>query len=340
VSFHIPVPRERSGIELDEFLCLLFPLLDKGFLRHQVRDGRVLVDGVAAVPSQHLSTDQVISIDIDEASAPDPPAAPSVALEVLHEDDEVLVIDKPAGLAVEPERWERGAACLSGALGRLAMQRSSIAVGSRVQPTAGLRFRPRLVHRIDKDTTGVVLVAKSLSAERRLRAAFEAGTVHKAYLALVEGEHPLAEGETEMIDLAIGPDRRKSGRMQVDERGGRSARTRIGVEQRFRGFTLLRCEPLTGRTHQIRVHLAARGFPLVVDPLYGRRRSFSLSEIKRGYRPKRGRPETPLISRLTLHALELCFPGPDGSECSVRAEPPADLRRALKQLAKVRPPRR
>ena len=123
---------------------------------------------------------------------------------------------------------------------------------------------------------------------------------------------------------------------------GKEARTRISVEQRFRGFTLLRCEPMTGRTHQIRVHLAAKGFPLAVDPLYGRRRALPLSEIKAGYRAKPGRPESPLIDRLTLHALEIEFPLPSDPGRSVRVQSPVprDFARTLKQLGKVRPPRR
>ncbi len=102
----------------------------------------------------------------------------------------------------------------------------------------------------------------------------------------------------------------------------------------------MRCEPLTGRTHQIRVHLSAEGFPLVVDPDYGRRDSLALSEIKRNYRPKRGGKESPLIDRLTLHALRLEFPDSAGQPCIVEASPPKDFQRVLKQLAKVRPPTR
>jgi len=110
----------------------------------------------------------------------------------------------------------------------------------------------------------------------------------------------------EIIDLPLGPDERRSGIVCV-RRDGKEARTRIAVERRFRGYTLLRCEPLTGRTHQIRVHLAAGGFPLAVDPNYGRRRALALSEIKPDYRFKPGRVETPLIERLTLHALSIEF---------------------------------
>lgn len=338
---HIVVPRERHGIELDEFLCLLYPLLNKGFLRGHIRDGKVLLDGQKTVPSTHLRTNQVISIDIDEQSdaIPVAPVAPRIEIEVLYEDDEVMVVDKPAGLPVEPERWERGNACLSGALLELALKRSDIELDGASNPSEALDFRPRLVHRIDKGTSGAVLVAKTLEAERRLRDAFAEGGIHKSYLALVEGEYPLRDGESDVIDLPIGPDRRKSGRMTVVEKGGKPSQTRVTVEEPFQGFTLLRCEPITGRTHQIRVHLAYTGFSLAVDSVYGRRDNLPLSEIKSSYRVKRGRKESPLIERLTLHAHRLAFPDSQGAKHEVEAPLPKDYQRVLKQLAKVRPAR-
>ena len=342
VTDHIVVPRERHGIELDEFLCLLYPLLNKGFLRGLIRDGMVLLDGAKTLHSKHLRTDQVVSIDINEdpETLPQRPVAPVLELDVLYEDEDVMVVDKPAGLPVEPERWAKGNACLSGALLDLALKRSHVDVEHAAQAAEGMDFRPRLVHRIDKDTTGAVLVAKNIESERRLREAFAEGTVHKSYLALVEGEYPLLDGQSTTIDLPIGPDHRKSGRMRVDEKGGKASRTQVQVEQRFSGFTLMRCAPLTGRTHQIRVHLSATGFPLVVDASYGRRTSLALSEIKRNYRPKRGGCESPLIARLTLHAERIAFPDRTGQLQQVQAPLPKDFTRVLKQMTKVRPPRR
>jgi len=324
---HLSVEREDSGMELDEFLCRMYPHLAKGFLRRQVRAGRVLVGGATVVPSARLRADDVVSIDFEEADEAEPrPSHPRVELTVLYEDEHVLAIDKPAALPVEPDRWAPDLPNLAGVLADLGMRGS---------------FRPRLVHRLDKDTSGVVVAARTLEAERSLRTSFDQHRVDKEYLALVEGEHPLSDGEAEEIDRPIGPDRRRSGRMRVCEEG-KPAQTSVEVEQRFRGFTLLRCRPRTGRTHQLRVHLAAEGFPLVVDPLYGRRRALMLSEIKAGYRPKRGRPERPLIDRLSLHAARITFPDPadEAHTVSVEAPLPEDLARTLKQLAKVRVPRR
>ena len=314
-------------MELDEFLCRRYPHLAKGFLRRQVRSGRVLVDGTPAHPSDRLHTEDVISIDFDDEQLAEPGRrGPKIELRVLHEDAYVIAIDKPASLPVEPDRWSPDQPNLVGALADLGEQQS---------------FRPRLVHRLDKQTSGVVIAARTLEAERSLRASFDQGRVEKEYLALVEGEHPLADGGSMRVDRPIGPDRRRSGRMRVSEQG-KPAETALEVEQRFRGFTLLRCRPRTGRTHQIRVHLAAEGFPLIVDPLYGRRHKLLLSEIKSGYRSKPGREEQALIDRLTLHAARITFPDPANEEraVSVEAPLPEDFARTLKQLAKVRAPRR
>jgi RluA family pseudouridine synthase len=349
------VPSERSGIELDEFLCLEFPGLSKGFVREQVRQGAVLLNGMAAHPSQRLHGDEVVVVSFDDEAAARRDAAaraPRAAhVEVLWEDEDLLVADKPAGLASEPERWSRGAPYLGTAL---------LDLGRRARPP----YRPRLVHRLDKDTSGCIAAAKSLDAERFLRQCFERGLVRKEYWALVEGEHPLPAGRTETIELALAGEGQRGGRVRVDARSGKPSSTEIEVVRRFRGYTLLACRPLTGRTHQIRVHLAARGFPLAVDALYGRRSALLLSELKRGYRKKTGGAERPLLARLALHArvLELPLPRAHGYEVPdrapapgapgapgatgtpsapvdrVRAEAPLarDLELALKQLARWR----
>jgi 23S rRNA pseudouridine1911/1915/1917 synthase len=339
------VPAEHHGLELDEFLCLLYPGHGKGRLRQWVRAGRVLVDGEPANPSQRVRGEQLLILDLGPEFDQPEPVAPELPLAVLYEDRHLLVVDKPADLAVEPERWKPEAATLAGALLRRAREDSRASEGQ-------LDWRPRGVHRLDKDTTGCVAVAKDLDTERRLRTAFETGRVDKRYLALVEGEHPAADGQWVEIDRPLGPEPRRSGAMRVAA-DGKPSRTELRVAQRFRGYTLLECRPRTGRTHQIRVHLASEGFPLAVDPLYGRRDVLLLSELKRGYRAKRGRPERPLIGRLTLHAARLVLPlqegedappaelpaglSADGRWLSVVAPAPRDLDQTLRQLAKVRP---
>lgn len=330
----IVVPAERVGLELDEFLCLVFPERSKGFLRAQIRAGRILLDGQPAHPGARLRISQVVLLEESPEDWPEVGATERAPeLPILHEDEQLLVVDKPAGLACEPERWDKEKASLASAVLELARARAA-AAGTALP----LDWRPRLLHRLDKDTTGVALVAKTLECERAVRAAFESGKVEKTYLALVEGEYPLRDGEEDRIAFALAPDERRSGRMVVDELEGKPAETLVRVAQRFRGYTLVECRPLTGRTHQIRVHLAERGFPLVVDPLYGRRRSFALSEFKAGYRKKRGQTERPLIERHTLHAARLAL-DLAGRRRVFESPLPPDLERVLKQLARHRAPR-
>ena len=331
---YLCVPQDRVGLELDEFLCLHFPELTKGRVRALIREGRALLDGELSRPNKRLTREQVVIVDLDEEDMMPSAIPPEAELEVLYEDERVLVVNKPAGIASEPERWAREKASVAGGLVQLARERTEDDAQN-----APLEFRPRLLHRLDKDTSGALAVAKDLETERCLRHAFEVGEVHKTYLAIVEGEYPETDGEGELIDLPLESDARRSGRMRVARKGGKPSQTRVAAERRFRGFTAMRCHPLTGRTHQIRVHLAHQGFPLVVDPLYGRNEAFLLSSIKSGYKHKRGHAERPLIGRLSLHAWRIELPAVvlDASPVQVEAPLPRDFAALLRQLEKVRP---
>ncbi len=332
VNYHLNVPEEQAGIVLDQFLVGAFPNFAKAQLRRVVRDGKVLLNGGPCTPSHRLRSNDVVSVlleddDEDQLALAAPSGPEQVEIPILHEDEHVIAIDKPAHLACEPDRWNREKAHLIDSLNAQLAQRV-------LTPSL------RIVHRLDRDTSGVMLVAKTIEAERELRVAFDEHTIEKTYFALVEGDYALGEDEVDTIDLPLGPDARRSGIMVVRE-DGKAARTEVRLEKRFHGFSLLRCRPLTGRTHQIRVHLAARGFPLAVDPIYGRRKSLALSEFKAGYRKKPGRIESALIDRLSLHSSSIVFPlvGESGRVQRVEAPLPRDFCRVLKQLAKFRPAR-
>jgi 23S rRNA pseudouridine955/2504/2580 synthase/23S rRNA pseudouridine1911/1915/1917 synthase len=192
-----------------------------------------------------------------------------------------------------------------------------------------------VVHRLDKDTSGVMVFAKNIEAQRHLSHQFQNNTVNKEYVALVIGRPAEQEG---MVDAPIEPDKQHVGAMKVDKRG-KPARTAWRIEETFRGLTLVRAMPKTGKTHQIRVHLQHLGHPLAVDPLYGpsadeKGPGIFLSKFKRGYRLGKFAEERPLISRLTLHAEKLRLTLPNGSELEIVAEMPKDLRATINMLRK------
>jgi 23S rRNA pseudouridine955/2504/2580 synthase/23S rRNA pseudouridine1911/1915/1917 synthase len=238
-------------------------------------------------------------------------------LEILFRDHNLVAVFKPAGVATIPGRGESDSI-----LEQLGRQLNLPSAGE-ADP------RVRVVHRLDKDTSGVLLFALNRAAQQHVSHQFQNNTVEKEYLALVRGRPAEKEG---VIDAPLAPHPTSAKRMAVVKRGGRPARTQWRVEESFRGFTLIRCFPKTGKTHQIRVHLAHIALPLAIDPLYGSSQPILLSQFKRDYRPTRGETERPLIARLTLHAEKLRLTNLDGQPIEIVAPPPKDFRATLNQL--------
>ena len=236
----------------------------------------------------------------------------NIQIPVLYEDEQLLAADKPAGVLSAPDNWDPD---LPVAVVLLAKGRG------RLWP----------VHRIDKDTTGVLLLARSEDAHRALSRAFETRTVTKVYRTLVRGVPDWTESS---CDLPLSPDRDALHRTIVDTHRGKPSRTDFSVLQAIGGYALVEARPETDRTHQIRVHLAALGFPIACDPLYGDGKPLLLSAVKRGWR---GDPfeERPLLARTALHAASVAFPNPaTGASMLIEAPYPKDFRAALAQLEK------
>jgi 23S rRNA pseudouridine1911/1915/1917 synthase len=250
-------------------------------------------------------------------------------LKILHEDNDLLVIDKPSGLLVIPDRWDASKPTVV-KLARTHLQMRADATGhSAAEP-------PRIwvVHRLDRDTSGVLILAKSDRAHSALSRQFELGQVRKAYLALVTGQGIQDEGS---IRLPIGSHPQRPGMMAISRRQGKSALTRYAVLERFRGYTLLDVRPQSGRSHQIRLHLQAIGHPLAIDPFYGSEEPLLLSALKPSYRPKAGAAEHPLMGRLTLHAHALGLTHPThGGTCEWVAPLPKDFAAVLRNLRRYR----
>jgi RluA family pseudouridine synthase len=236
---------------------------------------------------------------------------------VLYEDAALLVLAKPSGVLVIPDRYDRSVPNLYDLL---------TADGESVW----------VVHRLDRDTSGAILFARTAEAHADLNSQFEARGVQKRYLALCRGGHAEESGT---IDLPLAPHTRVDGRMVVDRHRGKESVTDFRIVERFAGFALVEAIPRTGRTHQIRIHLAEAGLPIVGDPVYGDREAFRLSAIKRGYRAG-AEPEKPLLARTALHAASIEFRHPSSGETvKYEADLPKDLRSALQSLRKYAPSR-
>ena len=293
----LEIPPEAAGERLDVFLA---PSLgSRSQAQRAIAAGRVLVDGAAAAKGHRVRPGERIAVE-DEPAPPAVPGGESAApFGVAYEDEHLIVVDKPAGVVVHPARSHRE--------GTLAQALSGRAAGGEDAGRAGI------VHRLDRDTSGLLVVAKSDEVHRRLKAALAARDIRREYLALVEGRPPARSGT---IDAPIGRDRRDRTRMAVDAgAGAKPAVTHFELERALPQATLLRVRLQTGRTHQIRVHLRAIGHPVCGDPEYGHAGLYGLE-------------------RQFLHAARLVFDHPvTGAPLDIVSPLPEDLERALAAAA-------
>jgi 23S rRNA pseudouridine1911/1915/1917 synthase len=277
----VVVDAPDAGQRLDRWLAARLADVSRARLQGLIAEGHVRVDGATRKPSHRVVVGERIDVDIPppppEELEPEP-----IALSVVHEDAHVLVVDKPAGVVVHP-----GAGHARGTLAAAVLAHVPGIVG------VGGPRRPGVVHRLDKDTSGLLVIAKSPLAYESLTAQLASRTVRRVYLALVHGRMTATAG---LVDKPIGRDPRDRTRMAVRSAGqGRRAITEFRVQERFSEFTYLEARLQTGRTHQIRVHLASLGHPIAGDAIYGGRR----------------RPPLPvLLDGLALHATALAFVHP------------------------------
>jgi len=308
------VPAELAGVRLDLALVRLAPDLSRARAQRLLEEGHVALAGRAARASTRVRAGERIALEL----SPPPPSeilAEDLPLSVLHEDDDLLVLDKAAGMVVHPARGSPRATVVNALLFRLAREGG----GEGGPPRLGL------VHRLDRDTSGCLVVARTEAAYRALQAQWKARTVEKAYLALCHGELA-AEGR---LDTPYGRHPRDRTRFTGRRASPRRAVTSWTVRERFgRRAALAEVQLQTGRTHQIRVHLAEAGHPLLADAVYGgTRREARLPALD----PVRRAAEA--VGRQALHAVRLAFDHPRTGERMVFCAPlPADLERALAVL--------
>ena len=288
---------DMAGERLDVFIARAMPHLTRSRVRKLIDDGHVVVAGERAKPALRLEAGQRVRVDVpppvDATAAPE-----AIPLNILYEDADLLVIDKPAGMTVHPAPGHASATLVNAILAHC----------DDLSGVGGV-LRPGIVHRLDRDTSGVILVAKNDAAHNMLARQLKARTVEKTYVALIEGTPTPPEG---IIDAPIARDPRNRQRMAIVE-GGRESVTAYRVVERFRGYALVEARPKTGRTHQIRVHLAAIGHPIVGDRVYGK--------------------ASALVGRQFLHAARIAFEHPrTGERVTFEAPLAGELQRALDAL--------
>lgn len=298
----LAVPTESAGIRLDRFLAEQLPELSRTRIQLLVDEGRVRVNGSARKPSYRVEPGEKILLEIP---APLPPGVEpeAIPLEILYEDDALAIVNKAAGMVVHP-----GAGLSHGTLVAALLAR----FGSEGLSTIGGPLRPGIVHRLDKDTSGALIVARTDTAHKKLVDEFRDRRIEKTYVALLHGN---VKGESGRIELPVARDLRRRTRMTARRREGREARTDWHVQLRLGAFTLVQAGLHTGRTHQIRVHFSAIGCPVVGDTLYGAPRADRI-----------GKEALPPLERNFLHAARVAFDHPvTGKRVSVAAPLPQEL---------------
>ncbi|MDO5309747.1 MAG: RluA family pseudouridine synthase [Planctomycetia bacterium] len=330
------VDDSQAGWRLDQFLAAKFPQYSRVFLRKIIQaETGVDVDGLHGKPSFRLKPGSVVSFRVVEPPR-ESPIPENIPLDILYEDDDLAVVNKPADMVVHPSRGHWSGTLVSALAYHFAGQLSSNRGPAR----------PGIVHRLDRDTSGAIIIAKNDQAHAGLAALFETKKIQKEYFAIVLGN---LNADREIVDKPIGLHPRFRVKMAIAEPtdpNAKPAQTYFETIERFRGFSTMKCLPKTGRTHQIRVHLTSLGLPILCDKLYGGRAEITVEELqgKVDRFPKKhanGQEAVAqgrlLLARQALHARKITFTHPrTGQELEIEAPLPSDLQNTLDALRQYR----
>ncbi|MDO4879090.1 MAG: 23S rRNA pseudouridine(1911/1915/1917) synthase RluD [Neisseria sp.] len=303
---NLTVPDESAGLRLDAALAKLLPDYSRSRLAGWIREGAVSVNGNPAKPKDKLIGGEKLAVHIRESNETLAFTPEAMDLDIVYEDDSIIVLNKPAGLVVHPAAGNWSGTLLNGLLAHCPALKNI--------PRAGI------VHRLDKDTSGLMVAAKTLPAQNHLVRQLQNRTVKRTYRAVADGIVPF-DGK---IETQIGRDPHNRVKMAVVKFGGKEAVTHVKVLERYRAHSYIECALETGRTHQIRVHMREAGHPLAGDPVYGNPRHPCSDVVK---------AEVRALGRQALHAYRLCFVHPQsGGEMRFEAPLPQDIYRLLSVL--------
>ena len=296
------VGEDDRGQRLDRFIAVQLPEISRTHVQNLIDEGRVFVGGIAKKPSHRLETGETVNIEIPAPVLPGV-AAEDIPLDVLYEDQDIVVLNKPSGMIVHPGAGEDSGTLVAALLHRY---------GADGLSQVGGAIRPGIVHRLDKDTSGAMIVARNDEAHEKLVDEFRERRVEKTYVALLHGA---IKGEKGRIELPVSRDMKRRSRMTARRSDGREARTDWRLRLRLEQFSLVEANLHTGRTHQIRVHFSALSLPVVGDTLYGAPRQERI-----------GRELLPPLERNFLHSARIAFTHPrSGKRMEFRAPLPKQL---------------
>lgn len=315
VRYEFDIPARHAGRRLDKYMAGRFADYSRTFIKTLIDNDAILVNGEAVKPAYSTAPDDhVVALIPQQRTTEVTPQ--EIPLDIIYEDGHIVVVNKPPDLVVHPSRGHQ-TGTLVNALVHHFKELSNV----------GGALRPGIVHRLDRDTSGVILIIKDQFVHEDIARQFEERTTEKEYVAVCEGRFEL---DADLVDAPIGKHPADRQKMAVNGRNAKTARTVYKVVERHGPFSIVRCFPRSGRTHQIRVHLAHVGHPIVADELYGRRDALYMADLTGDeHRPE----QQPLLDRQALHArrLSIYHPALD-RRMTFEAELPHDMARTVKAL--------